>query len=64
MDHEPTLMWSKLVFLGPFALTTTRIRQKGRGNPFRSALEGTRHGMHSRSMCGGCCEGAKLTEMP
>lgn len=23
IDHEPTLMWSKLVFLGPFALTTT-----------------------------------------
>lgn len=23
LDHEPTLMWSKLVFLGPFALTTT-----------------------------------------
>lgn len=23
IDHEPSLMWSKLVFLGPFALTTT-----------------------------------------
>jgi 2-dehydropantoate 2-reductase len=23
IDHEPTLMWSKLVFLGPFALSTT-----------------------------------------
>jgi len=28
IDHEPTLMWSKLVFLGPFALTTTA---SGRG---------------------------------
>jgi 2-dehydropantoate 2-reductase len=23
IDHEPTLMWTKLVFLGPFALTTS-----------------------------------------
>jgi 2-dehydropantoate 2-reductase len=23
MDHEPTLMWSKIVFLAPFALTTS-----------------------------------------
>ena len=23
LDHEPTLMWGKLVFLAPFALTTT-----------------------------------------
>ena len=30
MDHEPTLMWSKLVFLGPFALTTT-ASDKGTG---------------------------------
>ena len=27
VDHEPTLMWSKLVFLGPFALTTTAANQ-------------------------------------
>jgi 2-dehydropantoate 2-reductase len=30
IDHEPTLMWSKLVFLGPFALTTT-ASNKGTG---------------------------------
>ncbi|MGZ7056795.1 MAG: ketopantoate reductase family protein [Candidatus Angelobacter sp.] len=30
IDHEPTLMWSKLVFLGPFALTTT-ASDKGTG---------------------------------
>jgi 2-dehydropantoate 2-reductase len=30
VDHEPTLMWSKLVFLGPFALTTT-ASNKGTG---------------------------------
>src|SRR5690348_3800120 len=30
IDHEPTLMWSKLVFLGPFALTTT-ASEKGTG---------------------------------
>ena len=30
MDHKPTLMWSKLVFLGPFALTTT-ASDKGTG---------------------------------
>jgi 2-dehydropantoate 2-reductase len=30
IEHEPTLMWSKLVFLGPFALTTT-ASDKGTG---------------------------------
>jgi 2-dehydropantoate 2-reductase len=30
IEHEPTLMWSKLVFLGPFALTTTAA-DKGTG---------------------------------
>jgi 2-dehydropantoate 2-reductase len=30
VEHEPTLMWRKLVFLGPFALTTTAA-DKGTG---------------------------------
>ncbi len=60
MDHEPTLMWSKLVFLGPFALTTTAA-DKGTGeilaDPYWSGL-----GMACiREACAvAVAEGAKL----
>ena len=59
IDDEATLMWSKIVFLAPFALTTTAAN-KNVGEIFadrRMARTGT--GLRAGSECGGHCRGCQ-----
>ena len=53
IDDEPTLMWSKLVFLAPFALSTTAADKTVGRDSVRSALAGSGRGLRAGSMRGG-----------
>jgi len=62
IDDEPTLMWSKIVFLAPFALTTTAanrttgavIADPDWKRQLESCSAGSLRGRHGRRRQGGC----------